>query len=545
MFQVYADDNLIFDSRLDGEYVLEKGILDLEVNKSGSFTFTIYKDHPYYDQIQKLSTIITVYRDEVLIYRGRVIRSSDGFYNDKTFICEGELSFLLDSVQRAYTFAGSPAALFRQFINGHNAQVGADKRFTVGRITVTDPNDYINRSNSAYESTLNNLSEKLVNSLGGYIDITPGSGDSRVINWISDYPDQSAQSITFGENLLDFTKSNSAETIITALLPLGAIIETEGTSESEQRVTIESVTPDGSDFIYDQAAVDMYGWIFGVQIWDDVTEPSNLLRKAQAALAERINIAVSIELSAIDLSAMDKDIDAFKLGDHVRVVSLPHNLDASYLLTKQSIDLLHPENNKITLGYTYTTFTDTTYSSINAGASVTQKVEAIGSSYVSNAKLQDEIAASTAYITDDVLTDYTTSEQVNTALTALHTQIGAEIRTILAGEWVYLNLEAWFNPYGSSDRGPQIKTVGDMVHIRGAVTPIYDITFTSDPVTLANGIPSGARPLYDTDFTVYTDSTKVLRGTVTTAGRITISPLGDVTTILSGSKLSIAFSYDV
>lgn len=430
MFQVYADGVLIFDSRLE-EYVLGKGQLTLEVNKSGSFVFTLYKDHPYYDRIEKLSTIITVYRDGSLIYRGRVIKSVDGFYNDKTFTCEGELSFLLDSIQRAYSFTGSPEDLFTQFIEEHNNQVGADKQFTVGQVTVTDPNDYINRSNSAYEDTLTNLNARLVESLGGYINITTGDNGARVINWIEDFPYLSTQSIEFGENLLDFTKQNSAESVITALIPLGAKIQTADEDvEQEPRVTIESVTADGVDYVYDEAAVKKYGWIFGSHIWDDVTEPANLLAKADAYLNELINLNISIELSAIDLSAMDKDINAFMLGDYVQVISEPHNINAKYLLTKQTIDLLHPENNKITLGYTFSTFTDTTLGNTVDSAGLKEKVETIENNYVTNGEIASEVETLKSMInqtadsiTMGILQEYATNDQVTEAIGTLYTQL--------------------------------------------------------------------------------------------------------------------------
>lgn len=429
MYQVYADNNLIFDSRYE-EYVIGKGQISLEVNKSGSFVFTLYRDHPYYDRIDKLSTIITVYRNSALVFRGRVIKTADGFYNDKTFTCEGELSFLLDSIQRAYSFTGSPAELFTQFIEEHNNQVGADKQFTVGDVTVTDPNDYINRSNSAYEDTLSNLSSKLVESLGGYINITSGPNGSRVINWISDFPYLSTQSIEFGENLLDFTKQNSAETIATALIPLGAKITTEGEDvQEEPRVTIESVNG-GLDYITDEEAVNQYGYIFKSQIWDDVTEPANLLTKARAYLNELINLNISLELSAIDLSAMDKDINAFMLGDYIQVISAPHGIDAKYLLTKQSIDLLHPENDKITLGYTFSTFTDQTLANSNIGTSVNQKIETIENNYVSNGVLSDEIESLKSMInqtadsiTMGILQEYVTNDQVTEAVGTLYTQL--------------------------------------------------------------------------------------------------------------------------
>lgn len=69
MYRIYADDNLIYDSRLD-DSILTKADLTLEVNKSGSFEFTMYSDNPFYSVIQRLKTIITVYKNDNLIYRG-------------------------------------------------------------------------------------------------------------------------------------------------------------------------------------------------------------------------------------------------------------------------------------------------------------------------------------------------------------------------------------------------------------------------------------------------------------------------------------------
>lgn len=429
MYQIYADGALIYDTRYQ-EYVIGKGQISLEVNKSGSFVFSLYQDNPYYDRIEKLSTIITIFRDNMLIFRGRVIKSVDGFYNDKTFTCEGELSFLLDSIQRAYSFTGSPEELFEQFITEHNSQVGDDKKFTVGEVTVTDPNDYINRANSAYENTLTNLNGKLVGSLGGYINITTGDNGDRVINWIEDYPYLSTQTIEFGENLLDFAKENNAESIATAIIPLGAKIETQDEDvEEEPRVTIESVN-DGVDYIYDEDAVNKYGWIFISKVWDDVTEPANLKTKATSFLNELINLNITLELSAVDLSDMDKDINAFMLGDYIQVISAPHNIDAKYLLTKQSIDILHPENNKITLGYTYKTFTDTTLGNSNESASLKEKVETIENNYVTNNAVASEVETLISMInqtadsiTMGVLQEYATNDQVTEAIGTLYTQL--------------------------------------------------------------------------------------------------------------------------
>ena len=136
------------------------------------------------------------------------------------------------------------------------------------------------------------------------------------------------------------------------MIPLGA--QVEGTDE---RLTIKSVNND-VDFIYDQNAVNTYGWIFKTQEWNDVTEPQNLLTKAQQALSESVLLNGSIELSAVDLSAVNAEIQAFKLGQYVHVKSKPHNLDANFLVSKLSINLTKPSQNKLTLGVKYSALSE-------------------------------------------------------------------------------------------------------------------------------------------------------------------------------------------
>ena len=87
MYRIYADDTLIYDSTIE-DYVITKGQITKEVNKSGSFVFTMYEDNPFYNRIKKLKTIITVYKSNEIIFRGRVIKENSGFYNDKSFTCE-------------------------------------------------------------------------------------------------------------------------------------------------------------------------------------------------------------------------------------------------------------------------------------------------------------------------------------------------------------------------------------------------------------------------------------------------------------------------
>ena len=141
--------------------------LTVELNKSGSLSFILPPSNVMYDSIQKLKTIITVMQDNEEIFRGRVLHDEKDFIIGKMFTVKENCLFCWTLSRGPYTFQGDISALFRKFISNHNEQVEAEKQFTVGNITVTDPNNYINRENSGYSNTLDEIKAKLIDTHGG------------------------------------------------------------------------------------------------------------------------------------------------------------------------------------------------------------------------------------------------------------------------------------------------------------------------------------------------------------------------------------------
>ena len=360
MYKIYADDTLIYDSTLE-DYKIGKGSITLETNKSGSFKFSIYPDHPYYDSFVRLKTVITVYKSDKIVFRGRILNDVTDYRNNKVITCEGELGFLQDSIIRPFEFTGTPEQLFRKFIEEHNSQVDDFKKFNIGTVTVVDPNNYIARNNSAYESALSNLNSRLIeDSLGGYFYIThgeDGTDQTPTINYLADFTKISSQIVEFGSNLKNYTKTVKAEDIATVIIPLGAEVDDGDENTENKKLTINSVN-DGKDYIQSDPGVTLYGRITKVVEWNDVTEASNLKSKAEAYLDSVIKQNITIELNAIDLHLLDRTIESFNVCDYIRVISEPHNFDSTLLCNKQTLDILKPENDSIVLGYTYSTFTE-------------------------------------------------------------------------------------------------------------------------------------------------------------------------------------------
>lgn len=342
MVQLYADGTLIYEPGMDG-YELIELTATVSGSAGGTAEIVMPPDHPAYDVFVAYRTIVTIYRNDELIFRGRALYSTDDFYGRRTITCEGERCFLRDAVMEPYLYQASPTAIFTDVINRYNAQVESFKKFRVGTVSVSDPNDY-QYIESESATQVSDVIDKLVDYVGGYITFSTASDGARLINWLDSFDRSSGQTIEFGENLLDYSRSNANEELATVIFPYGAKNE-----ETGERLTIESVN-DGKRYIEDDAAVAIRGRIAIPVVWDDVTDPSNLLTKAKKYLKTSRMIISSLELSAVDLSAIDQDIDTFRVGDNVRVVSSPHGVNDYFELKERSYNLLDPSQDKIVLG---------------------------------------------------------------------------------------------------------------------------------------------------------------------------------------------------
>ena len=106
MYRVYADNQLIYHSKLESMPIFS-ATAELEQNKTGSFAFTVLANHPRIHLLNRLKSIITVYQDDYLMFRGRILDETIGWHNEKAISCEGDLAFLLDSILRPFSFSGS------------------------------------------------------------------------------------------------------------------------------------------------------------------------------------------------------------------------------------------------------------------------------------------------------------------------------------------------------------------------------------------------------------------------------------------------------
>lgn len=356
MYKIYSDKELIYDPS-NPEYMITEGNLKLELNTSGMLTFRIPKDNPSYGRIKLMKSIITLYDDDRLLFRGRAYAPTiDLFCNDQVE-CEGELAFFNDSVQPPFNYeVGDVKTLFTKIIENHNASVSEDKKFLVGNVTVTNNTSEGNivRSSIEYLSTWDVLKDKFLKLLGGYLWIRH-EGTKIYIDYLKDLNFKGNQEVTQCINLIDAKKEVTSDNLATVIIPLGARLKNEDGEDTNEYLTLKKLT--GKITVEDKKGIESYGLITKVVHHENITDATNLLKAGQRDLAEALGVTTTITLSAADLSRAGYKVSPFSIGTYIPVKVSNLSIDKKMLIKSISIDLLSPESNSITIGSSERSFT--------------------------------------------------------------------------------------------------------------------------------------------------------------------------------------------
>ena len=351
MYSVFGDGICIYnDLNLSGNINALTPKLDLADNTAGTFEITLPVGNAGYETLERLSSEIIVKRYNEEIWAGRIISEQKNFQNSRILTCEGELAYFNDTTQPPNEYVDVQIYDFIDAIlEEHNSKVSENKQFEMGSITVHGTVSGVTNN----ETTMEAMSGHLVDKFGGHIRIRRVYDENgtlhKYLDYLEDYPNTNAQTIRFGENMLDFTLDLDMSEYATVIMPRGSKLDSSPIESVDAYLDVSSVNG-GSRYVTNEEAIKKYGWIEMVVDWEDVTEASELLQKAKNYLADKQFDDMVIEVSAVDLRYLSKDVQPINLLDNVRCISKPHGMSRVFPVTELSIQLDSPENSTYTLG---------------------------------------------------------------------------------------------------------------------------------------------------------------------------------------------------
>lgn len=374
MYQLTYDSKILFDP-----YMQSTAITDAKyTGKSNSVSyldFSIAPNHPLYNTIEKDKGLVEFYSDNVLKFRGKINEIEIDDYGYKIVACNSVLQYLNHTRVRSYSTVPGDADLtaptsvegyFQWLIDQHNLHVkDASERFEVGvnQGAALDKNDYILRSNDNYPTTLDEINDKVLDSLGGYLFVEY-KDDRNILNLYSDVHSTNSQIIDFGSNILSISYKENDDELYTVVIPRGGTPEKkEGDTKDPKPINIKNL-PDNTfdtdsdivksgDCVYSLSATKRYGYREYYYSNNDILDPSNLLKAAVLQLRLQMSPKVTIETKAIDLSIAYPGYEQLNIGDACRVRSARHNLDDYFMLSEMELDLNDPSQTTYTFGDEY------------------------------------------------------------------------------------------------------------------------------------------------------------------------------------------------
>lgn len=364
----------------DNGYILYSAILELKLNHSGKLQFQMSPRHPLYNKLNKRDTQIIVRRNGSTYWLGRVLDSRNDFYNRRTVVCEGALSYLLDQVHRPYSVSNARKSIENDLITilgAYNYKTTYEKSFMLGTITAVDKDTKITnkkeKPKTAYPTILDYLNDKYVGQYGGYLNVRfkekSAFYDQQIIlDYLSLSGIECNQKIRFGKNLLNLEDYITSENVCTRCVALGATLRdiddfnkytnsnyasTLAEDEGDVRITLLD-HPDNKDsnvdYVRNEEAESLFGVVERSIVFEDVVTVESLKETAEEWLENNFAMNVSISIKALDLSILTDDVDAICCGSKVEIISDPHNIDMWMVCSALTLNILAPADSDYTFG---------------------------------------------------------------------------------------------------------------------------------------------------------------------------------------------------
>ena len=383
-------DNIVVDPSVSGD-----------VGKTGTLEFTIHPNHPYYHALAQMRTIMRVDYDGDTIFRGRILTIDNTMTGAKRIHCEGDLAFLLDTIQLGVPKESRQTVSLHDYITQvldiHNQQAmesgetdkciypgyipGAYPEAFIGPQQI--PNDSDTFGSDSAEQTMNAL-ESIQQRFGGFFRTRYSEETHQTyLDWYRLWfrrDLENCQPIAITQNIIDAQSNSEVDNIFTAVIPIGSregkeiFIDGYRTDihGANNRILVPQITQVYSESelnfgymskaVYEQA-VEQYGIIYKIQKFQNADTQEKLWNYACDWIKNNyVGGITSYDLTAVDMHHVDNQVMKYLVGDciplviHSDMASIgERNPDSIRTVVHRTLlsvkyDLHHPEKNSYTAG---------------------------------------------------------------------------------------------------------------------------------------------------------------------------------------------------
>ena len=365
-----------------------------EMGKAGSFEFGLEPGSPYYDAMMQMKTIFRIVYFGETLFRGRVLTIDRTLSRSRTVHCEGDLAFLLDTMQEGVKDEKRKEINIIEYmtnlISTHNANVDdPQKRFTIGNVPdyyseevedmqkVVIPDDKVRQKfgNSSWSTTMDGI-ENLLSDFGGYWRTRYDSDNGTVyLDWYDNYyRPYDGQTIEVARNLIDLSGSTELENLFTVVVPIGKKNSEDvfitnwwpRVRPGHAKVNYIEVPELASRSLFSDAelnsgyhrkedylnAIDRYGKIWKVVDFENANTPEKLFTYCKDWIKNNYMPELTQwDVSALDLKLVGENVRPLFTGDRVHLAhpEVDQTFEAVSIISGD-YDLYNPDKNKFKIG---------------------------------------------------------------------------------------------------------------------------------------------------------------------------------------------------
>lgn len=404
MYSVYLNNGdgeiLLYspDTTYDG-YIIISPKISQTINKAASFTFSITALNPNLSSLHLLSTIVTVRTgtaDSDIVFRGRIRRmylADDGICQ---VFCEESMAYLNDSIFY-WEIAASAARpyyimlqIMAQYVGGYYTSgahqgepkyrhAGAQRDIKIGTYKTAENETPENRNEVEPETDLlatndynTTCLDKIfeLNTMFALYSVMRYSGSENYLDTfpIQTEPDEGAQEILFGENVISYELNRATDNVVTRIFPIGSEGLTlegyMGYSVDDEYIPVEDTQVGaGVGKVVEPAPgsgdpEDIYKTqVYRVVKFDYIQHKDDLFKAAVDYLKANTQSTITVKVKAIDLNIVDPSVSKLQIGHAYRVRIPLINVDDPFVCSSITRYLDAPENDTYEFGSAYKSLT--------------------------------------------------------------------------------------------------------------------------------------------------------------------------------------------